>query len=74
VIEEVPPNSGTFAFTVEDYKGNLHDVYRFRKDGKRGTMAFTRINEKFLLSIFTEGYLNQLEAKKKIDEAMRDDA
>jgi hypothetical protein len=49
-----------YAFTVEAC-GTPWDVYRFVKDGKRGTLAYRKVNDRFQIGLFQVGELTQEE-------------
>lgn len=66
-----PKTPRSYAFSVTDFRGRVHDVYRFVKDGKRGTMAFTRVGEKWLISVFCAGTLSEAAAEQAVNDSMR---
>lgn len=58
-----------FAFSVESH-GSRWDVYRFDKDGKRGTLAFREKDGQFEIGVFKAGELTQEEVAKALAEAL----
>jgi len=58
-----------FAFSV-DAHGSRWDVYRFDKDGKRGTLAFREKNGKFEIGVFKAGELTQEEVLEALAQAL----
>ncbi len=69
-----PPTSGIhekdYAFTVEA-RNEKWDVYYFVKNGKKGTMAFTRRKKKFVIGLFAAGNLSEEEAKQALEQTSR---
>lgn len=58
-----------FAFTVTDEAGKLWDVYRFTKDGVRGTLAFRQMsNGKWIIGVLEKGELTEQQVVSKLNE------
>lgn len=57
-----------YKFTVT-YAGSTYDVYRFRKDGKVGTLAFTKSETtgRFEIAIFCKGNLTEKQVCDKLE-------
>jgi len=58
-----------FAFTVE-VRDKKWDVYRFVKDGKKGTMAYMRQPDgTFVIGVFRAGTLTEEEVRRALRES-----
>jgi hypothetical protein len=57
-----------FAFSI-DASDSRWDVYRFTKDGKRGTLAFTQRDGKFVIGVFAAGELTTEEVAAALVKA-----
>lgn len=56
-----------FKFSIT-HRDRAYDVYRFRKDGKLGTLAFTRnADGRFEISVFCQGDLTEQEVCDKLE-------
>lgn len=58
-----------YAFSVE-VRGRAWDVYRFTKDGKKGTMAYMRQPDgTFTIGLFRAGTLDEEECRRALIES-----
>jgi len=56
-----------FAFSLI-VKNEEWDVYRFTKDGKKGTLAFTKRDGSFVLGLFKAVTLNEDAVRLSLEE------
>ncbi|NIT79525.1 MAG: hypothetical protein GWN58_32735 [Anaerolineae bacterium] len=57
-----------FAFTVTDGAGDLWDVYRFTKDGVRGSLVFRQTKEgKWIIGLLEKGELTEEQVVRKLN-------
>jgi hypothetical protein len=61
-----------YAFTVKA-RGETWDCYHFKKDGKDGTLGFTKRGESFVIGMFTAGHLTRKQAIKALEAAVKKD-
>ncbi len=56
-----------YAFTIEVH-GETWDCYHFMKEGKRGTMAFTQRDGKFVIGLMQESHLTKDQAREALEK------
>jgi hypothetical protein len=62
-----PLSKDTYAFTVK-VRGVDWDTHHFVKDGKPGTMAFAKMDDKWVIGVFCAGRLGEQEVVRRLIE------
>jgi hypothetical protein len=66
-LRAMPIHKKDYAFTITAH-GEIWDCYHFTKEGKPGTMAFTKRQGKFIIGLMQAGRLTQEQTREALEK------